>query len=234
MERLPEERIPLVTDNLHLVHWMLKCLNVPVSSQRYDDYFQEGCIGLILAACRFDATRGFQFSTFACAYIKGQILRHIRDCYYSLKVTRGDFNIRSKAIDLLGKGYDLPSISEELKISPFKLGYLLSTYAPESLQKEVQAEDGSFIALGNLVADWRNEYEDLVSEMGFEYALAKVLDSMKEPGRSMCEEFFYSSMYGDRPTQDYLADKYKMSQPNVGRVLKKFKSRLAFYSGMEL
>lgn len=38
------------------------------------DEYAEGCVGLIEAARRFDASRGFKFSTFACNYIRGYIL----------------------------------------------------------------------------------------------------------------------------------------------------------------
>lgn len=43
----------------------------------YEDLFQEGYVGLMKAANRFDSTRGAKFSTYAYPYVDGQILRMI-------------------------------------------------------------------------------------------------------------------------------------------------------------
>jgi RNA polymerase sigma factor (sigma-70 family) len=44
----------------------------------YDDLYGEGCMGLIKASEMFDPSRGIKFSTYACRYIAGFILRSIR------------------------------------------------------------------------------------------------------------------------------------------------------------
>ena len=63
-EKLPKERESLVTDNLNLVHFILKkTFHMSPYQTEYDDYYQEGCIGLILSAMRFDESKGFKFST---------------------------------------------------------------------------------------------------------------------------------------------------------------------------
>ncbi|AUN11229.1 sigma-70 family RNA polymerase sigma factor [Clostridium botulinum] len=43
----------------------------------YEDLFQEGCLGLMKAANRFNSSRGIKFSTYAYPYVDGQILRMI-------------------------------------------------------------------------------------------------------------------------------------------------------------
>ncbi|ABS39720.1 sigma-70 family RNA polymerase sigma factor [Clostridium botulinum] len=43
----------------------------------YEDLFQEGCLGLMKAANRFDSSRRIKFSTYAYPYVDGQILRMI-------------------------------------------------------------------------------------------------------------------------------------------------------------
>lgn len=45
----------------------------------YEDLFQEGCLGLMKAANRFDSRREVKFTTYAYSYVDGQILRMIRD-----------------------------------------------------------------------------------------------------------------------------------------------------------
>lgn len=68
----------LINSNLRLVvsiakHYMNK------SSMSFEDLVQEGNIGLIKAAGKFDPTRGTRFSTCASWYIKHEIARAIED-----------------------------------------------------------------------------------------------------------------------------------------------------------
>ena len=67
----------LVENNYGLVH---ACANkFRGRGVEYDDLFQAGCIGLIKAAQKFDASRGFAFSTYAVPAILGEIKRIFRD-----------------------------------------------------------------------------------------------------------------------------------------------------------
>lgn len=47
----------LVEDNLRLVHYIVRKFG-DLPKETYEDYFQEGCIYLTLAAERFDASKG--------------------------------------------------------------------------------------------------------------------------------------------------------------------------------
>jgi RNA polymerase sigma factor (sigma-70 family) len=44
----------------------------------FDDLYQEGVIGIMEAAERFDETKGAKFSTYATYYIKGSILDYLK------------------------------------------------------------------------------------------------------------------------------------------------------------
>ncbi len=68
---------PLVTDNLRLVYTVAKSFHC--RGLDYADLVQEGNIGLIKAAERFDPSKGLKFSTYACFWIKAHILIAIRN-----------------------------------------------------------------------------------------------------------------------------------------------------------
>ena len=92
MEKLSIEKHQMVIENLNLVHWALKSMNVPVYSSNYEDYYQEGCIGLIHAVMRFDESKGFQFATFAVPYIRGTIQRYRREKGNIIRVQKTDYD----------------------------------------------------------------------------------------------------------------------------------------------
>jgi RNA polymerase sigma factor (sigma-70 family) len=70
-QRMTADQEKLVVDNMPLVHFLVrKCARI---AGNYEDYVQAGCIGLILAAQRYDPGRGITFCTFASSYIRGAI-----------------------------------------------------------------------------------------------------------------------------------------------------------------
>lgn len=56
--------------------------------ESFDDLYQVACLGLVLAAQRFDPGRGFTFSTYANSVISGEIKRHFRDHCWPVHVPR--------------------------------------------------------------------------------------------------------------------------------------------------
>jgi RNA polymerase sporulation-specific sigma factor len=65
-----------INENMGLVGKAIKNLHLP---QYTEDYVQEGAIGLIKAAKRFDPGFGTAFSTYAIPMIEGEIRRYMRD-----------------------------------------------------------------------------------------------------------------------------------------------------------
>lgn len=60
-----------VTDNLGLIHGVLR--KYTWTNKNYEDYYQAGCVGLVMAAQRYDPGRGIKFSTYASSYIRAAI-----------------------------------------------------------------------------------------------------------------------------------------------------------------
>jgi RNA polymerase sigma factor (sigma-70 family) len=67
----------LVVHNLRLVVWM--ALKIPRVGMSLSDLVQEGCIGLITAAKRFDPTRGLRFTTMAHWWVRQNLLRELHN-----------------------------------------------------------------------------------------------------------------------------------------------------------
>lgn len=77
-----EENMPLVT------HLISKTFPHARYTDLFQDYFQEGCVGMLKAIKRFDLDKGIQFSTYASSIIIGEVLRYIRDKQHIIRPTR--------------------------------------------------------------------------------------------------------------------------------------------------
>ena len=67
----------LVVHDLRLVVWM--ALKIPRVGLTLSDLVQEGCIGLITAAKRFDPGRGWRFTTMAYWWVRQNLLRELHN-----------------------------------------------------------------------------------------------------------------------------------------------------------
>ncbi len=93
--KLTSPQQTLVENNLGLAH---ACANrFRGRGVDYEDLFQAGCVGLIKAAGGFDASLGYQFSTYAVPAILGEIKRIFRDGG-SVKIGR---TAKERAVKLL-------------------------------------------------------------------------------------------------------------------------------------
>jgi RNA polymerase sigma-B factor len=66
----------LVEENLPLVGYVIsKYYPSIVGTPEYDDYFQSGAVGLVIAAKKFNPRLGYAFSTYAVPTIHGYMRR---------------------------------------------------------------------------------------------------------------------------------------------------------------
>lgn len=82
LQKMRAARLRLVESNLRLVLWVAK----KYSGLPYMDMVQEGNIGLMKAAERFDWQRGAKFSTYAVWWIRQSITRAISDQARTIRV----------------------------------------------------------------------------------------------------------------------------------------------------
>ena len=116
-----------------------------------DDLVQVATIGLLKAIDRFDPARGVQFSTYATVTIVGEIRRHFRDRFWTIRVSRGlrELNNRlMRAKDRLSQELGrTPTVDEmarecgvglERAIEAFEVG---RAYHPASLDAQIEGEE---------------------------------------------------------------------------------------------
>lgn len=216
-EVLTADREHYVLDNLNLVHHIVHKYIKP-RPEEYEDCYQEGCVGLTLAAIRFKEELGYQFSTYAVPLIIGTIKRYLRDTRPLVKYSRKMIDLYTKIQQLKFEGLDDGQILKHLNLGSAMYFDILNMYNTTSLDYELD-EDSSLT-----VADTLGVYDEEpnLDEGEFEKSLESVVKNMSGIYRAIYEEYIYSLYCGEEKlTQNYFAKKYGISQAQVSRILKK-------------
>lgn len=152
----------LINGNLRLVvsiakHYMNRGLS-------FMDLIQEGNMGLMEAAKKYDADKGFRFSTYATYWIKHYLSRAINNQTRTIRIPIhmiSQISAMNKAIKRLeGKNSVAPTneeVAAELGISLKELEDLMN-YAQSTVSLESKIGDEEDSELGNFIAD-----EDAIS-----------------------------------------------------------------------
>ena len=224
-EKLPKDREQLVVDNLNLIHYALqRKMHIYPSNQSYEDYYQEGCIGLILAAIRFDESKGFKFSTFAFPNIIGLIQQYKQRAETGIKLPRNIQNCIFKAIQYTNKGYTPSEIEEITGISAADIQYAINIMSPASLSCPLSNDEDGNTTIEDVIPD-SDPYEVLLDEQHVLSTIQKVSDKITDPiQKGIWEEYIFSTLYGEKLPQKYFQNKYNISQGTISKWLDKFKS----------
>lgn len=190
-----------------------------------DDIIQSGYEGLWKACLRFDESKGYEFSTFAVPYIKGTIMRMLRDETDTLKTSRTYKDIRNV---LRKYNFTLPLDDSEIAVilaeGKFSLKQLMEYSEPEflSLDYVYDTKDGEGATLGDIIpSPYSSNFENNFSDKELEDIVDSVLSYIKPNYHDIVEEWLYAEIYGPKINQSELARKYGVSQASVSRLFMK-------------
>lgn len=211
----------LVEDNLRLVHYIVRKFG-DLPKETYEDYFQEGCIYLTLAAERFDASKGFAFSTFAANYNYNGIRRYRRECnddFNGIKVGRG---LRDKMSKLsyvaYNNGLDLDSSEDKALILDYLVADDFEIPSVSSLDIEIKGKDDSTASQYEVIPDVSRPFTDDIFDCDLQAYLnfikPKVSDKVYEIISFSLLEYLTT---GITYTQKELAKLLDVSQSYVSR-----------------
>ncbi|MCR2042967.1 RNA polymerase sporulation sigma factor SigF [Anaerosalibacter massiliensis] len=207
----------LVSRNIGLVRSVLKGF----TNRGYDteDLFQIGCIGLLKAIDKFDASYNVKFSTYAVPMIIGEIKRFLRDdgiikVSRSLKQAAIKVKIASEKLSKeLGREPTIQEIADEIGMDKEEVIVALdSNYQPDYLHDIIHESDGSPLYLIDKVSIDEEDEGDIIDKI----LLKEMLGKLKSRDRQIIIMRYFKDK-----TQVEVAKMLGISQVQVSRIEKR-------------
>ncbi|MBP3619033.1 MAG: RNA polymerase sporulation sigma factor SigG [Clostridia bacterium] len=156
-------------------------------SEKADDMFQVGCVGLLKAIDNFDETLNVKFSTYAVPMIIGEIRRFLRD-NNSVRVSRSIRDVAYKTLqakeEYIRKHNREPSLeqlSEILEIPLADITFALDAISETvSLSEPIYNDGNEQIRIMDQIADDKNCDEDIMEKISLSDAIKNLSDREKE------------------------------------------------------
>lgn len=222
-----EEQQQLIINNLALVNYCIKKY-IFIGDDEYEDLFQEGCLGLVLAARRFDPSKGYQFSTYAIRMITGTIKR-----YKNTKANRfRGLHVPAKHVErmnMLSKIMAEHNVDEltaeiiaESGLTAEEAGKLVLNIV--SKDQPFELDSGELVSFEEVITDSVDNYLEVDAQIITDEIIGELQVKLMPYEFDIFEEIYYSYIIGGEAIKRKdLEKRYKVSHTTINRVILKIR-----------
>lgn len=182
-----EAKKELVQANLKLVINIAK-KTIHMSNLPLVDLIQEGNLGLMIAAEKFNWKLGYKFSTYASWWIKQSMFKAISEQGHCMKIPvyiQETLSKFSKIKSEMEKEYNCQvktkDVAQRMNISEDKIDTYLSAYSKSiSLEGGFENDNGKETSLAEILADENSNVHSAVEYEGLKKDIEMVVSTLKE------------------------------------------------------
>jgi RNA polymerase primary sigma factor len=205
------------------------------------DLINEGNVGLIKAARRFDETRGFKFISYAVWWIRQSILQALAEQSRIVRLPLnqvGSINKIKKTISLLEQELNRPPSEEEiakyLETSEGKVNAAMRiSNRSVSIDAPISNDDDTTSMVDFIVSDDAVSSDDRLITESLNLEIQRSLNTLSEKERSVIN-LYYGIGMNHGLTLDEIGDKFDLTRERVRQIKEKAIRRLKHPSRSKL
>ena len=182
-----EAKKKLIQANLKLVVTVARKA-IHMSALPVIDLIQEGNIGLMIAAEKYNYRLGYRFSTYAAWWVKQAMFKAISEQSHCMKIpvyiqeTLSKFSkVKSQMEQEVNASVKTEDVAKKMNIAPDKIEMFLSAYTKTiSIENGLEKNDGKELNVADILADNTSLVSENIEFQSLKNDIQNVISTLKE------------------------------------------------------